>query len=135
VPFVVTIPDADRDPMLKEKLALELPGILNWAIAGCLRWQREGLRVPQCVKAATAAYRAEEDVIGQFLAENTEAAPLGRAGRAELYQRFQSWAVGEGIKNPLKAKSFNRQVEERGIQLVKSTGIHVWLGINLVPNG
>jgi putative DNA primase/helicase len=135
VPFTVTIPDADRDPMLKEKLALELPGILNWAIGGCLRWQRDGLRVPQCVKAATAAYRAEEDVIGQFLAENTEAAPLGRAGRAELYQRFQGWAVGEGIKNPLKAKSFNRQVEERGIQSVKSTGIHVWLGINLVPNG
>ena len=135
VPFTVTIPDADRDPMLKEKLALELPGILNWAIAGCLRWQRDGLRVPLCVKAATEAYREEEDVIGQFLAENTDAAPDGRAGRAEMYRRFQGWAVGEGIKSPLKAQAFNRQISERGIQVVKSSGIPVWLGINIVPNG
>ena len=28
------------DKALKDKLLLELPGILNWCIEGCLRWQR-----------------------------------------------------------------------------------------------
>jgi phage/plasmid-associated DNA primase len=30
IPFRVTIPRAQQDPLLKEKLKAELPGILNW---------------------------------------------------------------------------------------------------------
>ena len=30
------------DETLKETLLSELPGILNWAIEGCLKWQRNG---------------------------------------------------------------------------------------------
>jgi putative DNA primase/helicase len=129
VPFTVTIPEGQKDPHLTAKLAEELPGILNWAIAGCLRWQREGLRVPQCVKAATEAYRAEEDIIGQFLDECTEKRPEARAGRTELYQSYKQWAEGAGINYPLTARRFNRQVEERGFQWVKSHGIQTWEGI------
>jgi putative DNA primase/helicase len=129
VPFTVTIPDGDKDPHLAAKLAVELPGILNWAIAGCLRWQRDGLRVPQCVKAATDAYRAAEDVIGQFLADSTERRTESRAGRTELYKSYQRWAEGEGIKHPLTARRFNRQVEERGFRWVKSNGIQIWEGM------
>jgi putative DNA primase/helicase len=129
VPFTVTIPEGQKDPHLTAKLAEELPGILNWAIAGCLRWQREGLRVPQCVKAATEAYRAEEDVIGQFLDECTEKRPEARAGRTELYKAYRQWAEGAGISYPLTARRFNRQVEERGFQWVKSHGIQTWEGI------
>lgn len=39
VPFAVTIPEADRDRDLPEKLREELPGILAWAVRGCLDWQ------------------------------------------------------------------------------------------------
>lgn len=129
VPFTVRIPEDQKDPDLASKLAAELPGILNWAIAGCLRWQREGLRVPQCVKAATEAYRAEEDIIGQFLDEATEGRADARTGRTELYRAYQEWAEGEGINHPLTARRFNRQVEERGFRWVKSHGTQVWEGI------
>src|SRR4029077_1878469 len=39
VPFNVTIPDADQDKELPNKLRCELPGILAWALKGCLEWQ------------------------------------------------------------------------------------------------
>jgi len=44
VPFAVTIPAAERDLRLSEKLRAEWPGILKWMIAGCLDWQRDGLQ-------------------------------------------------------------------------------------------
>src|SRR5262249_10483492 len=40
IPFTVTIPEAERDPQLSEKLKAEWPGILRWMIDGCLMWQR-----------------------------------------------------------------------------------------------
>jgi putative DNA primase/helicase len=38
IPFTVTIPEPERDKGLEEKLRAELPGILRWAVEGCLAW-------------------------------------------------------------------------------------------------
>ena len=43
IPFTVTIPPADRDEHLPEKLKFELPGILAWMFEGCLDWQETSL--------------------------------------------------------------------------------------------
>jgi putative DNA primase/helicase len=60
----VTIPKADRDQSLAEKLKAEWPGILTWMIDGCLLWQKEGgLHPPQAVIAATDEYLESEDGI------------------------------------------------------------------------
>ena len=67
VPFNVTIPAAKRDSRLAEKLRVEWPGILQWAVDGCLEWQRVGLRPPQAVTAATDAYMTAEDALGRWL--------------------------------------------------------------------
>ena len=42
VPFNVTVKPEDRNPNLEAELLEELPGILNWAIEGCLDWQKIG---------------------------------------------------------------------------------------------
>jgi putative DNA primase/helicase len=39
IPFAVQIPKAERDKRLDERLRAELPGILAWAVRGCLEWQ------------------------------------------------------------------------------------------------
>ncbi len=44
IPFRVHIPPEKRDPKLPEKLRAEWPGILAWAVRGCLKWQRESYR-------------------------------------------------------------------------------------------
>lgn len=45
IPFDVSFKGRE-DLDLADKLEAELPGILNWAIQGCLDWQRSGLQPP-----------------------------------------------------------------------------------------
>jgi len=63
VPFDITIPENDRDGKLREKLKTELPGILNWALEGCLDWQTNGLITPKKVEDATEEYKNDMDII------------------------------------------------------------------------
>jgi len=77
VPFIVRFwkpedhppPDAPlADPLLYDVLVSELPGILTWAVAGCVAWQQTGrLRLPRLVRVATGEYQVEQDVLGPFL--------------------------------------------------------------------
>ena len=73
VPFTVTVPLEDRDRGLKKKIQQkELPGVLNWLLAGCLAWQKQGgLNEPDAVLRATAEYRKEEDSLSEFLETET----------------------------------------------------------------
>src|SRR5213594_2754704 len=62
----VTIPDAEQDKTLPDKLRAELPGILRWAVEGCRLWQAQGLVAPSAVLAATEGYKNEMDTLGNF---------------------------------------------------------------------
>jgi hypothetical protein len=69
VPWTVSIPPAQQDKKLPEKLRSELPGILAWVVRGCLQWRRKGLQAPEEVRQATGNYRSEMDVLAAFLEE------------------------------------------------------------------
>lgn len=73
IDWPVQIPIERRDPMLKDKLAAEMPGILNWCVAGARAWLADGLNPPESCKAATAAFRQGSDKLAEFLAEHVEA--------------------------------------------------------------
>ncbi|MCE7892310.1 MAG: hypothetical protein DYH12_21840 [Sorangiineae bacterium PRO1] len=136
VPFTVQIPKGEQDKQLPHKLAAEFPGILRWALEGCLAWQREGdLGEPAVVQAATQAWRDESDPLGAFLASECE---LGEAFRAETsglfaaYQRFNADNDGE----PMTKQAFGRRLTERGLAVVRSTGgMRLWCGVRLKPRG
>src|SRR5262249_42075498 len=49
------------DPRLREKLKAEAPGILRWAVDGCMKYLRDGLPVPACVSLATKEYQTDSD--------------------------------------------------------------------------
>lgn len=49
IPFTVTIPAEQRDITLGDRLKEEWPGILSWAIDGCLDWQQKRLAPPKAV--------------------------------------------------------------------------------------
>ena len=61
IPFDVTIPEARQDKRLTEKLVAEWPGILAWAVQGCIDWQQRqcDLELPEAVLQATEAYKDE----------------------------------------------------------------------------
>ena len=92
LPFTVTIPPSERDAELTEKLRSEWPGILAWAIEGCLAWQREGLNQPCTVIDATAEYFESEDFIAQWMDERCAKGMNLWETTANLFADFQSWA-------------------------------------------
>ena len=51
IPFTVTIPPDERDEALPEKLKIELPGIMQWMINGCVDWGERTLAPPEVVAA------------------------------------------------------------------------------------
>jgi len=63
------LPTGCEDKTLKPKLLEELPGILSWAVEGCLLWQRDGLGTCESVQIATSEYRAESDQLARFIEE------------------------------------------------------------------
>jgi putative DNA primase/helicase len=131
----VQIPDEEKDLKLLEKLLQELPGILNWAIKGCLEWQKTGLGTPRAVLDATAEYQEEEDELGEFIAERCTLGK-GQAERSELYSEYKDWAEAGGIKMPMKDKAFAKRMRVRpGISESKSNGKRYWDGIALPPAG
>lgn len=138
IEFPVQIPEAERDPRLFEKLRSELPGILAWAVRGCLEWQRLGLSPPETVKQATRAYRDEMDVIGNFLAECCELEPNATVGAAELYESYSAWCHANG-HGELSQTRFGGSLAERGFTRQRaSNGRHrgrfIYRGLSLSVN-
>lgn len=113
VPFTVTIPPGERDLMLTERLREEWPGILQWAIDGCLAWQRDGLAPPDSVRLATAAYLESEDALAAWLDEGVERDPQGWETTATLFASWKAWA--ERASEPVGSlKRFRELLESRG---------------------
>lgn len=85
IPWNVTIPPDQVDGKLPEKLRAELPGILAWAIRGCLKWQQEGLQPPDSVQAATKAWHEEMDHINRFVADALTLSPGLKVPASRLF--------------------------------------------------
>jgi len=130
VPFEERITSAEADKRLGEKLRTELPGILAWAVRGCLDWQSRGdLGMPGRVIESAAEYREEEDTLGGFIAECCEVYERARAAAAALYSTYVDWSKenGHGVVSSTK---FGRMLRERGYTSRK-TGTKWWQGIAL----
>lgn len=128
VPFVVTIPEGERDHQLLAKLEAELPGILNWAIAGCLEWQRDGLKPPAVITDAVRAYREESDTLGRFIDEHCDARPLAQIKSGSFFQRYQQYAEQAG-ERWLSHKDLPGEMQRRGFGLKRTKAGGLYVGI------
>ena len=113
VPFGVTIPESEWDKELQAKLRAEWPGILNWAIRGCLDWQQDGLQQPSDVTAATAEYEAEQDPLADFLVERCILAPNAFVTRAEIFGAYEEWTRETRERFPLDRNAVFERLRKR----------------------
>ncbi len=136
VPFAVTISDDEEDTSFPEKLKAEWPGILAWAVRGCLEWQEVGLQAPAAVQSATSEYRSSMDILGEFLQEDCIIQDGTKETAANLYLAFQGWAKHAGEKIISKV-AFGERLGDRGEFVRKrgSKGAHFWHGLHLTSNG
>ncbi len=95
--FNQTFPVNDTLP---DTLKAEAPGVLAWAVRGCLDWQhRGGLDAPESVLAATRAYRDESDPLTQFLEECCVIESTATVTGLAAYRAYCRWCDERGQKH------------------------------------
>ena len=130
IPFEQTFDAKREDKRLKEKLLAELPGILNWAIAGCLKWKQEGLVLPKIVKQATQVYRNEMDLLAEWIETQCVVDPDREATTGELYGSYHRWCTGNETR-PLGRAVFGRKLAAKGFEPRKVQGARGYQGIGV----
>jgi len=130
VPFVVTIRRQERDPELAEKLKAEYPGILRWAIEGCLAWQREGLSPPEIARVATEDYLSAEDSLGRWLEECCVTDRANWTSGAVLFASWRRWCE-DNVEYAGSQKRFSQNLEVRGFAQKRSRTARGFAGIVL----
>jgi putative DNA primase/helicase len=132
VPFTVTIPDTEKDKQLPEKLKAELPGILAWAVRGCLAWQEFGLAEPEEVRQATSAYQAEQDSVHGFLEDRCCRLLEARVKASVLLEAYLEWS-GDRLMTP---QAFRQRLNDKGFKSKRGHGgAYYYRGVGLIPEG
>ena len=129
IPFNRTFSAEEQDKNLSDKLLKELPGILNWAIEGCLDWQNNGLQTPDIVEAQVAEYRISMDSISQFIQDECEVDKDHSCAASKFFQAYRDWCSGAGRK-PQSQTAFKRALEKiTGVYQHRSSNGLQWHGI------
>jgi putative DNA primase/helicase len=141
IPFTVTFVGKPKDQYERKKdttittqLRAELPGILRWAVDGCLAWKNQGLNEPKSVTEAVDEYRREMNSIGQFLQDCCFLPQPPRENiktqSSRLHEAYARWS-GEHMTQT----TFSAKLMEMGYcKKMGGDGRNYWLGIGLVTS-
>jgi putative DNA primase/helicase len=130
IPFTTRIEEENQDKHLEEKLMREGSGILNWLIEGARRWCKEGLKTPNIIISATAEYRAEMDVIGNFIKERCVQKDGVSIKARELFKCYQDWC-DDNNEHAVSERFFGLRLKEMGFEQRRSNDGRNWQGVQL----
>lgn len=134
VPFDVTIPAAEQDHGLGDRLRLELDAVLAWLVAGFHEWREGGLAEPEPVLTATAGYRGDSDVVGRFFEQRCLLGEHFHVGSTSLFGTWREWCAAEGVDAGTQT-AFATALQDRGLDNRKdSTGRMRWHGVALASD-
>ena len=127
VPWLACFETKAKDAKLLDKLRAEMPGILAWAVRGCLEWQQVGLDDPQEVVEATATYKREQDTVGQFIAEECVVADFVKVKSSVLLNAFHAF-VGN---KEMPRQTFKKLLNDKGFSSASDGRLYFYQGIGL----
>jgi P4 family phage/plasmid primase-like protien len=132
VPWEYTIPDSERrdqDTVIAELLT-EADGIMNWLIDGLADYYNDLYWMADEVKALTEEYRAEMDILGEFIEDCCELKPSYSVEKSEFYAAYEEWCE-ENREKPVSKKAFTSMLKDRGIRDGRSKRYRFYVGIGL----
>ncbi len=105
---------------LTDQLRDELPGILNWALAGLGEWiDSRDLHEPAAIRNAVTKYKKEMDRLQPFINECCIVDPEQESRAKDLYNAYAEWA-GKGA---MSRTAFGNAITGKGFKKTKSNGI------------
>jgi len=119
IPFENVIPEKKQNKSLKVKFRdPEICGdaILAWCIEGCLKWQQEGLNLPEKVKNAIKEYQSAMSPLGTFIEDECVIDLSSKVTFKDLYARYVWWCDYNDVKSDKRVK------ENKLTPLLKSLG-------------
>ena len=124
VPYTETIHENEKDTELHRKIiANELPGVLNWAIAGLMRLLKNK-DFSRCEASAQVleAYKKESNSVVLFI-EDESLIPDSEARypNKSLYTLYKEWCIDNGMR-PLNNGNFSKELLDMGFERYKSGG-------------
>jgi P4 family phage/plasmid primase-like protien len=113
VPFLPPKPPEERNPYLKQDLATEAPGILNWALAGLRRLMANDFRfsVSPGSQQALKHYRIAASSVLSFVEEQCRLTPDRQTGATALYCAYGHFCQEGGLR-PVSQKRFWQELKE-----------------------
>lgn len=126
--------DPRKDVARPEKLKGEAAGILAWLVRGAVDYFRQGVRIPGSVEASRAEYRADMDLLGEWLSERCEGVSGGARGATldALWLDWEPWARARGeLRYVASRKNLARRLRDRGVQFERGRVGAVALGLKL----
>jgi putative DNA primase/helicase len=135
IEFPVTIPPAEQDKGLAERLIAELPGILQWALHGLSEWRKAGLAPPECVLQSTKTYRHDNDTVGQWIESACICESGRRASMKHLHEAYKVWCEHSSV-DALPNAAFGKELTRRGFAVIKTNqgNYRRGIGLKVPPN-
>lgn len=131
IPFDRRVEEGKRDKQLIDTLLEELPGIMQWAIDGCIEWQVfGGLNPPDRVRAASEGYLEGQDVLGQWMEDCVDKDPAAIVATKDLHANYQAWATQRGERF-MGEKTLSQALEDRGEVRTRTARVRGFLGLRL----
>ena len=137
LPFETVIPPEERDPKVREQLRdpkLCGAAVLAWTVEGCLAWQREGLKPPKIVEAATRDYRDEMDPLAEFFADCCCFSADSKVLAGDLREAYEQYARENGEK-PVGGKKWGTGLRKHGCEPDRDARDRTWKGVRLLAPG
>lgn len=131
ITFPRIIADAHVDKQLENRMKSELPGILNWLLAGCKLWQDEGLEPPKSMLEVVKGYQANSDTFGQFIADCCVFDPEGKMSINDLSTAIAEWCKQNG-ERIFPQRTRNIYLEKKGCERRRLHDGRYWFGIRPV---
>ena len=131
VPFNASFEGKAQDKALPDKLKDEAPAILQWMIDGAVRWAREGLVMPEPIRAASSEYMLAMDDLAEWVEDCCRMEQDAKETNKYLFASFVEWKRERAEKAPSIATWGERMRQQLRLEPYKSGSTRGFRGVSL----
>ena len=131
--FPNTFEEDSKDIRLVEKLAEELPGILNLSLNAIAAVMVRG-DFTQCISSQKArqAWKIKCDQVAAFVQECCKEDKDAKIPITDLYRYYREWSNEQGINRMLNKNCFSKRVTNLGFPSTRSNKTRYIVGLKMV---